>query len=313
MAARRIVAFVLAGGEGTRLRPFTLALPKPALPLAGGWRIIDLVLSNLYNSEIRQIFVLLQYKPDVLVAHLQRRWNIASRHAEDFVAPVIPGSGTMGRAFRGTAHAVYECLGLLDALEPELVAVFAADHLYRMDVRQMAAFHTAMRADATVATLPLALERAGEFGVVCTDRDSRILAFQEKPDRPMPMPQDPCRALVSMGNYLFKPAVLQAVLHAAVAGGEYDFGRHVLPRLIKSHRVCAYDFTHNVVPGVPPEEQPGYWRDVGTVEAYRAAQQDLAGPSPCFSMDNPAWPLDWRRTQMEPGDSRTWRLARPAA
>ncbi|NML18213.1 sugar phosphate nucleotidyltransferase [Azohydromonas caseinilytica] len=313
MVAQRIVAFILAGGEGTRLHPFTLALPKPALPLAGGWRVIDVVLSNLYNSKIRQIFVLLQYKPDILVAHLQRRWNIASLHAEDFVEPVVPGSGTTGRAFKGTAHAVYECLELLDASDPDLIAVFAADHLYRMDVRQMVSFHAAKRADATVASLPLALEHASEFGVVCTDCDSRILEFQEKPDRPVPMPGRPRCALVSMGNYLFKPEILYAALHAAVARGEYDFGRHVLPRLVKNHRVCAYDFTHNVVPGASPREQPGYWRDVGTVEAYRAAQHDLAGPLPCFDMDNPAWPMDWRRTRQEPEEPRMLQRARPAA
>lgn len=313
MTAQRIVAFVLAGGEGTRLRPFTQELPKPALPMAGGWRIIDFVLSNLYNSRIRQIFVLLQYKPDILIRHLRRQWNISSLHADDFVEPIVSGIGTAGRTFKGTAHAVYECLELLDALDPELVAVFAADHLYRMDVRQMAAFHTAMRADATVATLPVALDSGSEFGVVCTDCNSRILEFQEKPDRPVPMPQDPRRTLISMGNYLFTPELLYAALHATVGRGEYDFGRHVLPCLIKSHRVCAYDFTHNVVPGVLPHEEPCYWRDVGTVEAYLAAQQDLAGPSPCFSMDNPAWPMDWHRTQQEPADSRPSPVVRPVA
>ncbi|WP_051244089.1 sugar phosphate nucleotidyltransferase [Azohydromonas australica] len=307
------MAFVLAGGEGTRLRPFTRELPKPALPMAGGWRIIDFVLSNLYNSRIRQIFVLLQYKPDILVNHLKRQWNISILHAGDFVEPVVSGSSTAGRVFKGTAHAVYECLERLDALDPQLVAVFAADHLYRMDVRQMAAFHMAMRADATVATLPVALESGSEFGVVCTDRNARILEFQEKPARPVPMPHDPRRALISMGNYLFKPEILYAALQAAVARGEYDFGRHVLPQMIKSHRVCAYDFTHNAVPGVLTQEQPCYWRDVGTVEAYLAAQRDLSGPSPRFSIDNPAWPIDWHRTQQEPADSRPKHLARPVA
>lgn len=311
MAAQRIVAFVIAGGEGRRLRPLTLDQPKPALQLPGGWRIIDFVLSNLYNSGIRQIFVLLQYKPEMLIAHLQRRWNVASSHAGEFVEPVVPGSGSLGGAFEGTAHAVHECLELLDTDAPDLIAVFAADHIYRMDVRQMAAFHVGKKADATVATLPMALERAGEFGVLCIDRDARILDFQEKPRRPMPMPGSPRHALASMGNYLFDPEILRAALHASVAQGGYDFGHHVLPRLIRSHRVCAYDFTHNVVPGASPHEEPGYWRDVGTVEAYLAAQRDLAGASPRFCADNPAWPLDWRLAQRG-GDAQPARqMARP--
>lgn len=313
MAAHHIIAFVMAGGEGTRLRPFTLEQPKPALQVGGGWRIVDFVLSNLYNSQIRQVFVLLQYKPDVLIAHLRRQWDISSLHPGEFIEPVVPGTGTTGYAFKGTAHAVYECLDLLEGHQPDLVAVFAADHVYRMDVRQMAALHAAKQADATVATLPMALSRAQEFGVVRTDHDARIVEFQEKPTEPRPMPDDPHRALVSMGNYLFKPDVLYSALHATVARGEHDFGRHVLPRLTKSHRVYAYDFTHNVVPGVSPNEEPHYWCDVGTVEAYVAAHRDMAGPLPRFGTATSAWPMDWRLAPQEHEAPRPWRQVRPIA
>jgi glucose-1-phosphate adenylyltransferase len=291
MAPPRILAFVMAGGEGTRLRPFTLEQPKPALPFADGWRIIDFVLSNLYNSMIRQVFVLLQYKPDALVEHLDSQWASAPLEDGEFIEPVLPGGRIAGREFKGTAHAVHECLQLLDECGPDMVAVFAADHVYRMDVRQMAAFHTDRRADATVAALPVPIGRAREFGVVCADGDARITGFQEKPVNPAPMTEDPDRAFASMGNYLFDPDVLRSALRAATQRGEHDFGRHVLPHLIGTHRVYAYDFMRNEVPGVEPDEERGYWRDVGTVDAYLAAHRDLVGPAPRFRIDNPAWPI----------------------
>jgi glucose-1-phosphate adenylyltransferase len=291
MAAHRILAFVMAGGEGMRLRPFTLEQPKPALHVAGGARIIDFVLSNLYNSMIRQVFVLLQYKPDALLAHLDRQWGFAKERAGEFVEPVLPGRRISTREFKGTAHAVHECLDLLDGFGPEVVAVFAADHVYRMDVRQMAAFHSDRQADATVAAVPVPIEQAHEFGIVRTNATARIVGFHEKPEMPAPMPGDPRRALASMGNYLFRPDVLRTALCDAVRRSEYDFGRHVLPRLIKTHRVYAYDFMRNAVPGIKLYEDRGYWRDVGTVDAYLAARRDLLGPSPLLCLDNPEWPI----------------------
>ncbi len=281
----------MAGGEGTRLRPFTLEQPKPALPFAGGLRLIDFALSNLYNSRIRRVFVLLQYKPDALVAHLDRHWRSAKMEPGEFIEPVLPGSSISGHEFKGTAHAVHEYLGLLDQCRPKLVAVFAADHVYRMDVQQMINFHAARQADATVAALPVPIGLAREFGVVCANGDAQITGFQEKPDTPAPMSGDPQRAFASMGNYLFEPDVLRAALRDAVRRGEYDFGRQVLPRMIETHHVYAYDFMSNLVPGVGPREEHGYWRDVGTVNAYLAARRDLFGPLPLLCVDNPAWPI----------------------
>lgn len=282
----RIVAFVMAGGEGTRLRPLTYQMPKPALPLAGRHRIIDFVLSNLYNSGVRSIFTLLQYKPQPLVDHLIDTWGFVGDRPGEFVEVALPRE-----TFRGTSDAVYKSLDLLDRARADLVAVFAADHVYRMDVRQMLAFHMVCDADVTVAAVRVPIEEASQFGVICTDRDARITAFQEKPTHPQPTSDDASRAYVSMGNYLFRPHVLRAAVRAAARRGEHDFGRHVLPRIVQEHAVYAYDFRCNEVPGLQPFEEPAYWRDVGTLEAYLEAQQDAQGPTPRLSLDNPSWPI----------------------
>jgi glucose-1-phosphate adenylyltransferase len=278
MATPRIAAFVMAGGEGTRLRPLTEQMPKPALPFAGRCRIIDFALANLQQSGAAPIFVLLQYKPQVLLDHLQRHWPAA--------VPLLPA-----QAYRGTADAVRQNLGRLEGLGVDLVAVFAADHVYRMDVRQMAAFHVARGADVTIAALRVPIGYACEFGVLVTDADGRVVGFQEKPAHPAPLPGDPGSALVSMGNYLFAPAVLKRTLREAALCGEHDFGCHVLPRLVREGRVYAYDFRLNTVPGTRPTEESGYWRDVGTVGAYRDAEADARGPRPRFALDNPEWPV----------------------
>ena len=286
----RVLAFVLAGGQGTRLKPFTDDDPKPALPFGGSYRIVDFVLSNLYNSMLERAHVLLQYRPAILVRHLAERWGRGDGPGGRFVHPLLPQDLRVPE-FRGTADSVAAALQRVDGADCDLVAVFAADHVYRMDVRQMIAFHCRRDADASVAAVPVPVTRAGGFGIICADRDGRILGFQEKPARPQTMPGDPARSYASMGNYLFRPAVLRAALAAACARGDHDFGRHVLPRLVESHRVYAYDFEGNVVPGMQPGEEPAYWRDVGTVDAYVEAQWDLLGPRPRFRIGNPEWPI----------------------
>lgn len=291
MPKSQVVAFVMAGGEGVRLRPFTEDMPKPALPFIGGHRIIDFALSNLYNSSIRSVFVLLQYRPRSLLRHLAQNWAPAGIKAGEFIEPVLPSRSGSRRGFRGTADAVYQNLDLLDGCRPDVVAVFAADHVYRMDVRQMIGFHEARDADVTVAAVPVLPEQASGFGVIQTDTFGRILKFQEKPHEPEPMPGDPRRCLASMGNYLFRPEVLRGALAEAAARGEHDFGRHVLPRLVTTYRVYAYDFSTNLVPGTLEHEEPGHWRDVGTVEAYVETLWDLLGPRPRFRLNNRYWPL----------------------
>jgi glucose-1-phosphate adenylyltransferase len=193
--------------------------------------------------------------------------------------------------FAGTADAVWQNLDLIKEHRPDFVLVLGADHIYRMDLCQMVKSHLERQAQVTVSALPVPLERAAEFGIISVGRDGRILEFQEKPRQPASMPTDPARAYASMGNYLFDTEVLLQTLREAHAGGETDFGHHVLPRLRQTHRVYAYDFSTNRVPGVRTYEEQAYWRDVGTVDAYFNAHRDVLGPEPRFDVFNPQWPI----------------------
>src|SRR5687768_6573412 len=259
----KIVALVLAGGEGTRLYPLTAEHAKPALAFANGYRIVDFVLSNLVNSEISTIYVLAQYKPESLIRHISSAWAPRFSKSDGAVKVLLPRSNR--QPFRGTADAVHHYLDLLQAHSPDVVAVFAADHIYRMDVRQMVDFHRSRRADVTVSAVAVPLEKAASFGILSTHVDGRVREFREKPQRAMPLPHDPQRAYASMGNYLFDPGVLETALEDARSRGGTDFGRDVLPRLCHEARVFAYDFAENNVPGVQEFEEPAYWRDVGTL------------------------------------------------
>ena len=287
----KILALVMAGGEGSRLYPFTAEHAKPAIPFAGGYRIVDFVLSNLVNSGITSIYVLAQYKPQSLIEHIRTAWAPALRGPGRFVSVVLPEADSARGPFRGTADAVYKNLHLCARHTPDLVAVFAADHVYRMDVGQMVDAHVQSKADISVAAVPVPVERASPFGVIAAQADGRIRAFQEKPERPAPIPGRPSHAFASMGNYLFDPDVLATLLEQCAHRGETDFGRHILPRATPTHRVFAYDFAGNRVRGISPHEEPNYWRDVGTIEAYRAAQRDASGPRPKFSLVNERWPI----------------------
>ena len=287
----RILALVLAGGEGTRLHPLTADHAKPALPFVNGFRIIDFVLSNLVNSKISTIYVLAQYKPHSLAKHIGAVWEPQLPGASSRIQLVIPPSVSPGQKYLGTADAVYQNRHLIERHRPELVAVFAADHIYRMDVQQMADFHLRRRADVTVAAVRVPIEKASSFGVIAVDMDGRICEFHEKPQRPAPMSTDPTRAYASMGNYLFDPDALVTLLDAARKNGGADFGRDVMPTLPRCSRSFAYDFTSNRVPGVQPYEETAYWRDVGTIDALQAAQRDVAGIQPRFDLWNPWWPI----------------------
>jgi glucose-1-phosphate adenylyltransferase len=287
----KILALVLAGGEGTRLYPLTAEHAKPAVPFANGYRIVDFVLSNLVNSKISTIYVLAQYKPQSLIEHIETVWASWSTSSGRLIEVVLPRSDTVTDQFKGTADAVYQNLDLIERHRPDLVAVFAADHVYRMDVRQMVGFHSEHGADVTVAAVPVPLERAPSFGVIVTRPDGCISEFQEKPERPAGIPTDPTRAYASMGNYVFDPDVLVGLLQAAKKAGSTDFGRDIMPRLPHYCRVFAYDFASNDVPGVQPHEETGYWRDVGTIDALTAAQNDVSGFQPRFNLWNPQWPI----------------------
>jgi glucose-1-phosphate adenylyltransferase len=297
----RVLGIVMAGGRGERLQPLTRARSKAAVPFGARHRIIDYVLSNFVNSSIFSIFVLVQYKAQSLIEHVSATWRIGGRLPETFVTVVPPQMRAGESWYRGTADAVFQNLNLIRDFAPDLVAVFGADHIYRMDLRQMIQHHLAARAEVSVAARPVPLAEASEFGIMTTAADGRITAFTEKPRSPEPMPGDPRSALGSLGNYLFSPEVLVDVLREdAGRVTDHDFGRTIVPELLRRHRVFAYNFRSNVISGVREYEEPAYWRDVGTIGAYFAASMDLVGKTPPFDLDNPRWPIFARSAEGPP-------------
>lgn len=288
----KLLALVLAGGEGTRLHPLTAQHAKPALPFAQGRRIVDFVLSNLVNSQVDRICVLAQYKPESLVVHIEGVWGSWPLRRGVSIQTVLPPRPQPYAAhYKGTADAVYHNLDQIRRHAPDLVAVFAADHVYRMDVRQMVEFHLRKGAEVTVAAVPVPAQEASSFGILETDSDERVVGFVEKPQNLDDVPASGGRAYASMGNYLFQPRMLVSVLERAAQRGDADFGRDILPGLAGSARIYAYDFTRNQVPGVQKFEEAGYWRDVGTLESLFAARSDVMGPQPRFNLRNPYWPI----------------------
>lgn len=282
----------MAGGKGQRLLPLTEVRSKPAVPFGGKYRIIDFVLSNFVNSDITSLFVLVQYRSQSLIEHLRRSWQLGGRLSHSFVSVVPPQMRAREGWYEGTADAVYQNLNLIADWKPDLIAVFGADHVYRMDIRQMLAEHLAHDADATVAALPVPVGAAGGFGILEADEEGRMIGFEEKPSAPKAMPGRPGYALSSMGNYLFNTAALVPLLERdASRPGTHDFGRNIVPELLEDHRVYVYNHETNDIPGLRAYEERGYWRDVGTLEAYWQANMDLLGETPLFDLRNPAWPI----------------------
>ena len=305
----KILAMVMAGGNGSRLHPLTAEHAKPALVFAAGYRIIDFVLGNLVNSGTFPIYVLAQYKPRSLVEHVRTAWAPWSTDWAPAISVVLPESGGASEPYKGTADAVYQNLHLIERHKPDLVAVFAADHVYRMDVRQMARFHQERGAEVTIAAVRVPISLASAFGIIAAGPAGELREFQEKPEQPSPIAADPSHAYASMGNYLFNPRVLVELLEEANRHGASDFGHDIMPLLSCRHRAWAYDFARNKIPGVRTYEEHGYWRDVGTVEAYRAAQCDVLGPLPRFNLANLEWPVH-RRVYRLP---ETAQSAKPAS
>ncbi len=291
MSHPKVLAYILAGGKGERLFPLTYFRSKPSVPFGGRYRIVDFVLSNMINSHIFSIYLLVQYKSQSLIEHIRRNWVLTSMIRDHFVA-VVPPQMRMGPEwFQGTADAVYQNINLAKDNDAALIVVFGADHVYRMDVRQMIDFHLAKNADVSVAARPVPIAQASAFGVIVTDDENRIIGFQEKPKKPTPMPGDPTRAYVSMGNYIFSRDVLMHSLATAQRKKQHDFGAHILPSLVHTRKAFAYDFALNVVPGTQPFEEQGYWRDVGTIAAFYEAHMDMLGEQPNFDLDNNLWPI----------------------
>ncbi len=291
MTRTRVLAFVLAGGKGERLFPLTAFRSKPSVPFGGRYRIVDFVLSNLVNSGIHAIYLLVQYKSQSLIEHVRQNWVLSSVIKDHFVT-VVPPQMRMGPEwFQGTADAVFQNLDLIRGHNPEMVIVFGADHIYRMDLRQMIRFHLEKDAFVTVAARPVPLRQASSFGIIVTDSEKRITGFLEKPRKPVPMPDDHRHAYASMGNYIFRRDVLLESLAKAQRKKQHDFGAHVIPDLVDTGKVFAYDFATNVIPGSTEYEEQGYWRDVGTIAAYFDAHMDMLGEKPLFELGNGLWPI----------------------
>ncbi len=288
----QVLVMILAGGEGKRLHPLTLDRAKPAVPFGGRYRIIDIVLSNFVNSGLSRIKVLTQYKSASLEEHIARVWRL-SPMLDQFIE-AIPAQQRTGKFwFRGSADAVHQCQHVITDELPEQVCIFGGDHVYKMDVRQMLKFHTDRHADATVAAIPVPREQASAFGVIEVDGEGKIIGFHEKVENPPTIPNDPGMCLASMGNYIFRTVALMDALadDAAQDDSKHDFGHDILPNMVRAGLpIYAYDFMTNAVPGEDVEAR-GYWRDIGTLEAYWEAQMDLISIHPAFNMYNMRWPI----------------------
>ncbi|HVB41244.1 MAG TPA: glucose-1-phosphate adenylyltransferase [Streptosporangiaceae bacterium] len=292
MTQPQVLAIVLAGGAGKRLAPLTADRAKPAVPFAGLYRLIDFALSNLVNAGCRRICVLTQYKSHSLDRHITTTWRL-SNLLGNYVTPV-PAQQRLGpHWYTGSADAIHQSLNLIFDDKPDIVAVFGADHVYRMDMMQMIDQHRANGAGVTVAAIPVARQEATSFGVIQTKPDGiTVAAFLEKPADPPPLPSDPGLSYASMGNYVFDTEVLVAALRqdAADDGSRHDMGGDILPMLVREGRAQAYNFLHNEVPGADPRDA-GYWRDVGTLDSYFDAHLDLCAVHPVFNLYNDRWPI----------------------
>ncbi len=288
-----VLAMILAGGEGSRLRPLTRDRAKPAVPFGGHYRIVDFVLSNFVNSGYFKIKVLTQYKAESLIQHISRGWRLSA--LVDQWVEIVPAQQRIGQVwYRGSADAIYQNLNLIEDVEPAIVAVFGADNIYKMDVRQMIDQHSEKNAALTVAAIPVPIEQGSSFGILEVDGDGRMIAFVEKPENPPPMPGRPDMCLASMGNYVFNADVLVDQLRRDADDDDsvHDFGKSIVTHMVNATDlpVYAYDFSTNVVPGQPESEQ-GYWRDVGTIESYWQTTMDLVAITPTFDLYNRKWPI----------------------
>ncbi|MFL6046394.1 MAG: glucose-1-phosphate adenylyltransferase [Propionibacteriaceae bacterium] len=301
MRARpKVLAMVLAGGEGKRLMPLTMDRAKPAVPFGGTYRLIDFVLSNLANAEMRQIAVLTQYKSHSLDKHISLTWRMSTMLG-NYVTPV-PAQQRLGpRWYQGSADAIYQSMNLIRDEEPDYVVVFGADNIYRMDVEQMFDAHVDGGRGCTVAGIRVPRSQASAFGVIDAGADNKIKQFLEKPPEPPGLPDDPEASFASMGNYIF---TTDALIEALLADAENDDSRHdmggdIIPSFVNGGDAQVYDFTVNEVPG-STERDKAYWRDVGTLDAYHEAHMDLVSVDPVFNLYNLDWPI-WTYPVQMPG------------
>ncbi len=289
---KSVLALIMAGGKGTRLYPLTKDRAKPAVPFGGKYRIIDFTLSNLVNSGIYSIYVLTQFKSQSLVEHLKNGWQFGSLLRNQFITLVPAQMRVDENWYKGTADSIYQNIHLIERAMPDYVAIFGADHIYRMDISQMIAFHKEKNADATVSALSMDKIESCKFGCLEIDDTGKVKQFHEKPEVPVTIPNDPGKCLVSMGNYIFNTNILLEELKSdSVMNTDHDFGKTILPDICHRMNVFAYDFKLNRVPGSITQEESNYWRDVGNIDDYYEANMDLKSISPKFNLYNDLWPL----------------------
>ncbi len=288
---KNVLGMILAGGEGRRLYPLTRDRAKPAVPFGGKYRIIDFVLNNFANSEIYKIKILTQFKSDSLNRHITRGWPMPPLY-NHYIDLVPAQMRTGGVWYQGTADAIYQNLNLVYDDNPEYVAIFGGDHIYKMDIRQMLTYHQEKEAELTIAAIPVPVDKASEFGIIEINRDYRVIGWQEKPKDPKEMPDRPGWALASMGNYIFNKDTMidELVGDAEQETSAHDFGKDIIASMYQRRDVYVYDFFQNTYAGMQEEER-GYWRDVGNIDAYWESNMDLVTVSPVFSLYNPEWPI----------------------
>jgi glucose-1-phosphate adenylyltransferase len=288
---KKTIAMVLAGGRGERLGPLTARRAEPSVSFGGKYKLIDFALSNLFNSGIKRVYILTQYRAFSLNKHIRESWGKWTGLGEFFVAISPETSSESEKWFKGTGDAILAYLRFVESSSADYVAVFGGDHIYRMDISQMIAQHAMNRADITIAAIEVPVEDAKRFGVISVDEDCKVTDFEEKPGAPKTIPgKNTCYA--SMGNYIFTTQKLIEVLQEGKKKYEnLDFGKHVIPMMLKQgDRVFAYDFNDNVIPGMRSEER-GYWKDVGTIDAYYSANMDLIQTTPQLDLYNYRWPI----------------------
>ena len=283
---KKVLSMILAGGRGERLYPLTRDRAKPAVPFGGIYRIIDFTLSNCINSDVRRIYVLTQYKSTSLNRHIQFGWNILSVPLGEFMG-VIPAQQRMGEQwYQGTADAIFQNINLLQEDKPDHVLILSGDHIYKMDYRKMIAFHLEKGGDLTVAAIRMDHRFSREFGVMEVDENRRIIGFEEKPETPKTLPGDREGILASMGVYVFNTEILvRRLIEDARSESSHDFGKEIIPKMIQKDKVFAFDFREGDQGGT------GYWRDVGTIDAYFEANMDLVSVTPHLNLYDSQWPI----------------------
>lgn len=291
----KVMTIILAGGKGTRLKTLVKDRCKPAVPFGGKYRIIDFVLSNCVNSNIRQIITIVQYKSDSLHKHIRDGWDKLSNFMGEYIDVVPPQQRVGERWFEGTADAIYQNLFTIESENPDYVVILSGDHIYKMDYFEMINHHKEKGSDLTIATIPVPMNEGDQFGILKVNNEERIIEFKEKPKNPDPMPGYPDKCLANMGIYVFSTKILKEYLMNDASSDEssHDFGKDIIPKMIKEANVFSFPF-------MDEKGEPRYWKDVGTVSAYYHAHMDLLDEDSSFRLSDPDWKIRTHQNQSSP-------------